>query len=224
MRPATGRGALVRPPTEPGGRRMANRYDAIVVGARCAGSPTAMLLARKGYRVLVVDRASFPSDTLSTHCRSTPRASPRCSRWGLLDQVIASGCPPGRRATRSTSARSRSRARPGPAMASRPRTPRDGRCWTRSSSTPPSDAGAEVREGFTVEEVVIEERRRRRHPRPRRRRRTRGRAGPCRHRRRRPQLPCRQGRPASSSTTTSRCCKWATTRTGAASGGRLRDH
>ena len=42
-------------------------YDAIIVGARAAGSPTAMLLARKGHRVLVVDRASFPSDTLSTH-------------------------------------------------------------------------------------------------------------------------------------------------------------
>ena len=42
-------------------------YDAIVVGARCAGSPTAMLLARRGYRVLLLDRAGFPSDTLSTH-------------------------------------------------------------------------------------------------------------------------------------------------------------
>jgi flavin-dependent dehydrogenase len=38
-----------------------NQYDAIVVGARCAGSPTAMLLARKGYKVLVVDRARFPA-------------------------------------------------------------------------------------------------------------------------------------------------------------------
>src|SRR5262245_35758640 len=46
------------------------RFDAIVVGARCAGSPTAMLLARKGYRVLVVDRATFPSDTISTHIES----------------------------------------------------------------------------------------------------------------------------------------------------------
>ena len=45
---------------------MANQFDAIVVGARCAGSPTAMLLARKGYRVLLVDRATFPSETLST--------------------------------------------------------------------------------------------------------------------------------------------------------------
>ena len=46
---------------------MTNAFDAIVVGARCAGSPVAMLLARQGYRVLAVDRASFPSDTISTH-------------------------------------------------------------------------------------------------------------------------------------------------------------
>jgi flavin-dependent dehydrogenase len=42
-------------------------YDAIIVGARCAGSPTAMLLSRQGYLVLLVDRATFPSDTMSTH-------------------------------------------------------------------------------------------------------------------------------------------------------------
>ncbi len=44
---------------------MTQRYDAIVIGARCGGSPTAVLLARKGYRVLMVDRATFPSDTVS---------------------------------------------------------------------------------------------------------------------------------------------------------------
>jgi flavin-dependent dehydrogenase len=49
-----------------------SRYDAIVVGARCAGSPTAMLLARRGWKVLVVDRASFPSDTISTHLLHPP--------------------------------------------------------------------------------------------------------------------------------------------------------
>src|SRR5262245_58007770 len=48
-------------------RRMGTMYDVIVLGARCGGSPAAMLLARKGYRVLVVDRATFPSDTVSTH-------------------------------------------------------------------------------------------------------------------------------------------------------------
>ena len=42
-------------------------YDAIVVGARCAGSPTAMLLAQRGYRVLLLDRDEFPSDCISTH-------------------------------------------------------------------------------------------------------------------------------------------------------------
>ncbi len=42
-------------------------YDALVVGARCGGSPTAMLLARKGYKVLLVDRALFPSDSMRNH-------------------------------------------------------------------------------------------------------------------------------------------------------------
>jgi flavin-dependent dehydrogenase len=46
--------------------------DVIVIGARVAGSSTAMLLARKGLDVLVVDRASFPSDTLSTHQIQVP--------------------------------------------------------------------------------------------------------------------------------------------------------
>src|SRR5258705_11135889 len=68
-------------------------YDAIVVGARCAGSPTAMLLARRGYKVLVVDKAAFPSDTLSTHLVHPPGVA-ALRRWGLLDRLIATGCPP----------------------------------------------------------------------------------------------------------------------------------
>src|SRR5919109_1015141 len=65
-------------------------YDAIVVGARCAGSPTAMLLARRGHRVLVVDRAGFPSDTLSTHyIHQSGVAS--LERWGLLPRIAAAG-------------------------------------------------------------------------------------------------------------------------------------
>src|SRR5215467_8515873 len=68
-------------------------YDAIVVGARCAGAPTAMLLARQGYRVLLVDRAEFPSDTVSTHIVQAPAVA-ALRRWGLLEQVIASGAPP----------------------------------------------------------------------------------------------------------------------------------
>ena len=63
-------------------------YDVIVVGARAAGSPTAMLLVRQGYRVLIVDRASFPSDTMSTHYLKVP-AVERLQRWGLLAAVRA---------------------------------------------------------------------------------------------------------------------------------------
>ncbi len=69
------------------------KYDAIVVGARCAGSPTAMLLARAGYRVLLLDKATFPSDKLSTHYIQPPGV--QClDEWGLLDAVIAAGTPP----------------------------------------------------------------------------------------------------------------------------------
>ena len=68
-------------------------YDAIIVGARCAGSPTAMLLARKGYRVLLLDRCTFPSDTLSTHI-IWPHGAEIMDRWGLLDRLAATGCPP----------------------------------------------------------------------------------------------------------------------------------
>lgn len=64
-------------------------YDVIVVGARAAGASTAMLLARQGMAVLVVDRARFPSDTLSTHQVQVPGVA--ClRRWGLLDTVAAS--------------------------------------------------------------------------------------------------------------------------------------
>jgi 2-polyprenyl-6-methoxyphenol hydroxylase-like FAD-dependent oxidoreductase len=68
-------------------------YDAIIIGARCAGAPTAMLLARKGYRVLLVDKANFPSDTISTHI-IWPHGAEMLDRWGLLDRVAATGCPP----------------------------------------------------------------------------------------------------------------------------------
>ena len=69
-------------------------HDAIVVGARCAGASLAMLLARKGYRVLLVDRATFPSDqTMSTHL-VWQNGTNRLRKWGLLDKVAASNCPP----------------------------------------------------------------------------------------------------------------------------------
>jgi 2-polyprenyl-6-methoxyphenol hydroxylase-like FAD-dependent oxidoreductase len=68
-------------------------YDAIIVGARCAGAPTAMLLARRGYRILLLDKATFPSDTLSTHI-IWPHGAEIMDRWGLFDRLAATGCPP----------------------------------------------------------------------------------------------------------------------------------
>src|SRR6187431_2490630 len=73
-------------------RGMPTQYDAIVIGSRCAGAPTAMLLARAGRRVLVVDRATFPSDVLSGHTIQ-PAGMARLQRWGLLDKVLATGVP-----------------------------------------------------------------------------------------------------------------------------------
>jgi len=61
-------------------------YDAIIVGGRCAGSPTAMLLARHGHRVLVLERATFPSDTFSTHFVTAPGTA-LLERWGALERL-----------------------------------------------------------------------------------------------------------------------------------------
>jgi glycine/D-amino acid oxidase-like deaminating enzyme len=69
-----------------------NRRDVVIVGGRAAGSAAAMLLARLGHDVVVVDRASFPSDTVSTH--SIARSGVvQLRRWGLLDAVLDSGAP-----------------------------------------------------------------------------------------------------------------------------------
>jgi choline dehydrogenase-like flavoprotein len=60
-----------------------SHYDAVIVGARCAGAATAMLLARAGLKVLAIDRRPYGSDTLSTHALMRP-AVLQLFRWGLL--------------------------------------------------------------------------------------------------------------------------------------------
>lgn len=67
-------------------------YDVIVVGARVAGASSALLFARAGYRVLLVERARFPRDTLSTLYIHQPGVA-RLARMGVLDAVRATGCP-----------------------------------------------------------------------------------------------------------------------------------
>ena len=72
-------------------------HDVIVVGARVAGASTAMLLARQGLRVLLVDRHRYGADTLSTHALMRGGVF-LLSRWGLLDRIVATGTPPIRQA------------------------------------------------------------------------------------------------------------------------------
>jgi 2-polyprenyl-6-methoxyphenol hydroxylase-like FAD-dependent oxidoreductase len=134
---------------------MTTGYDAIVVGARCAGAPTAMLLARRGHRVLLVDRASFPSDTLST-LLIHPSGVASLRRWGLLDDVVATGCPP-----IETYAFD-----PGPFVLTGRPLPQGGKRIAYAPRRTVLDkilvdaaaaAGVEVREGFTVDELVTED-------------------------------------------------------------------
>jgi 2-polyprenyl-6-methoxyphenol hydroxylase-like FAD-dependent oxidoreductase len=128
-------------------------YDVIVVGARCAGSPMAMLLARKGYRVLVVDRATFPSDTVSTHILH-PLGVAALARWGLLDRLRATTCPPidtyaydfGPFTLAGSPGTSDS-----PVSYCPRRTVLD-----KLLVDAAAEAGAEVREGFVVDEVIVE--------------------------------------------------------------------
>ena len=77
---------------------MRDRYDVVIAGARCAGASTAMLLARQGMRVLVVDPTGPGSDTLSTHALMRG-AVLQLHRWGVLDAVRAAGTPAIRKTT-----------------------------------------------------------------------------------------------------------------------------
>lgn len=127
-------------------------HDVIVVGARCAGAPTAMLLARRGHRVLLVDRAGFPSDTVSTHLVHPPGVA-ALARWGLLDQVLANGCPPVDTYAFDFGPFALSGA-PGtvdqPVAYAPRRTVLDAILVEAAAA-----AGAEVREGFTVTDLVV---------------------------------------------------------------------
>ncbi|MET0911645.1 MAG: NAD(P)/FAD-dependent oxidoreductase [Ilumatobacteraceae bacterium] len=129
-------------------------WDVIVVGARCAGSPTAMLLARAGYRVLVVDRASFPSDTISTHVVH-PTGVAALGRWGLLERVTSSGCPPIDTYAFDFGPFTLAGS-PGTADSPVAYCPRRTILDTVLVDGA-AEAGADVREGFGVDEVIVED-------------------------------------------------------------------
>ena len=75
-----------------------HKHDVVIVGGRCAGAATAYLLASLGHDVAVVERAELPSDTLSTHGFARGGVV-QLSRWGLLDDLMATGAPAIRRVT-----------------------------------------------------------------------------------------------------------------------------
>ncbi|HWS35626.1 MAG TPA: NAD(P)/FAD-dependent oxidoreductase [Actinoplanes sp.] len=129
-------------------------FDVIVVGARVAGAPLAMLLARQGLRTLLVDRDTFPSDTVSTHVLHPPGVA-ALRRWGLLDQVLATGVPPVGRYSSDF----------GPVtVAGAPGTPEEPYAYAprrilldKILLDAAVKAGAEVREGFSVEEILTDD-------------------------------------------------------------------
>lgn len=153
-------------------------FDAIVVGARCAGSPTAMLLARRGYRVLLLDRARFPSDTISTHWIWPPGVA--ClKRWGLLDRVVASNCPPIRSLGLDLGAFVLTGVLPAVEGVDEMYAPRR-TVLDKLLLDAAAEAGAEVREGFAVTGLDNLRRRGNRHSRtPARRARNRGASPHC---------------------------------------------
>ena len=128
-------------------------YDAIVVGARCAGSPTAMLLARRGLKVLLVDKSSFPSDIMSTHFIHVPGVI-RLRNWGLLDKVWAAGTPEITKVTVYVEGQPFAPPRPPeaegfPSACCPRRTVLD-----KILVDAAVEAGAELRENFSVRELV----------------------------------------------------------------------
>ena len=136
---------------------MERRYDVIVVGARCAGAPTAMLLARRGHKVLLVDRSRFPSEMPHGHFihRHGPR---RLHDWGLLDRVIATGCPPSTTITMDTGdicLVGRDLVVDGVAAGYGPRRAALDMLLVEAAV----EAGTELREGFAIEEYLTEENR-----------------------------------------------------------------
>ncbi len=64
-------------------------YDALIIGGRAAGGSLAVLLAERGWRVLVIDRDRFPSDTMSTHYMHST-VVPLLDHFGVLSEVVDS--------------------------------------------------------------------------------------------------------------------------------------
>jgi flavin-dependent dehydrogenase len=130
--------------------------DAVIVGARCAGAATAMLLARAGARVLLVDRGAYGTDTLSTHALMRG-AVLQLHRWNVLPAIAAAGTPPVHSTTFSYRGQD-------VVVAIEPKhgvdalyAPRRA-LLDRTLVDAAADSGAEVRHGVRVDDVVVDAR------------------------------------------------------------------
>jgi flavin-dependent dehydrogenase len=128
-------------------------YDAIVIGARCAGAPVAMLLARAGAKVLLLDKSQRGTDTLSTHYIHQSGIR-RLADWGLLERLEATGCPPIRRYTFDVGAFALTGSPPPLGDVDAAYSPRR-HVLDRLLSEAAEEAGAEVRHGVQVDDVDV---------------------------------------------------------------------
>jgi 2-polyprenyl-6-methoxyphenol hydroxylase-like FAD-dependent oxidoreductase len=130
-------------------------FDVVVVGGRCAGASVAMLLARAGHRVAIVDRACFPSDTMSTHF-VWQRGASQLERWGLLDRLEQRGCRPIQRITFDSGAVRLCGIGPAVSGVGVTYSPRRTVLDTLLVEAA-VEAGAELIDGFAVDEVMQED-------------------------------------------------------------------
>jgi flavin-dependent dehydrogenase len=132
------------------------RYDAVIAGARCAGAATALLIARAGGRVLVLDQGAYGSDTLSTHALMRG-AVVQLQRWGVLQPIEAAGTPPIRSTTFSYTDRDVTVAIEPKYGVSALYAPRRA-LLDRVLAAAAREAGAEIRYRSAVEEVLFDAR------------------------------------------------------------------
>jgi len=135
---------------------VAVKVDVVIVGARCAGAATALLLARAGARVLLIDRGAYGADALSTHALMRG-AVLALHRWGVLPAIVSAGTPPVQATTFSYSQHDLTvpiEARFGVSALYAPRRALLDRILVDAAT----DAGAEVSYDVRLDDLIVDDR------------------------------------------------------------------